>query len=83
MKKMKILISVLIVSALLFSSPYAFGVNTQTSLQNPAMTDSEIIEEDSGRITLELKGMDILDVLKILAKKSGLNIVAGKNVGGR
>jgi len=29
---------------------------------------------------LELKDMDILDVLKLLSQKSGLNIVAGKNV---
>ncbi len=37
----------------------------------------------SSKITLELKGVDILDVLKVLAKKSGLNIVAGKNVRGQ
>ena len=36
----------------------------------------------SDRITLELKGVNILDVLKILAKRSGLNIVAGRNVRG-
>ncbi|GEM_PF-196039 len=35
------------------------------------------------KITLELKGVDVLDVLKILSKKSGLNIVAGKNVRGQ
>lgn len=35
------------------------------------------------RISLELKGVDILDVLKVLAKKSGLNIVVGKNVRGQ
>ncbi|MFA5167823.1 MAG: secretin N-terminal domain-containing protein [Candidatus Omnitrophota bacterium] len=34
------------------------------------------------KLTLELQGVDILDVLKILSKKSGLNIVAGKNVQG-
>jgi general secretion pathway protein D len=33
--------------------------------------------------TLELKDMDINDVLKLLASKSGLNIIAGKNVSGR
>lgn len=32
---------------------------------------------------LELKDMDILDVLKLISKKSGLNIVAGKNVRGK
>lgn len=35
------------------------------------------------RITLELKGVDVLDVLKILSTRSGLNIVAGKNVRGQ
>ncbi|MBI4372790.1 MAG: hypothetical protein HY585_03590, partial [Candidatus Omnitrophica bacterium] len=33
-------------------------------------------------ISLELKGVDVLDVLKILAARSGLNIVAGTNVRG-
>ncbi|MFC1704076.1 secretin N-terminal domain-containing protein [Candidatus Omnitrophota bacterium] len=33
--------------------------------------------------TLELSGMDILAVLKLISKKSGLNIVAGKNVAGK
>ena len=32
--------------------------------------------------TLELKGMDVLDVLKLISKKSGLNIVAGNDVRG-
>ena len=34
-------------------------------------------------ITLELQGVNILDVLKLLSKKSGINIVAGKNVQGQ
>ncbi|MBM3248464.1 MAG: hypothetical protein FJZ10_03455 [Candidatus Omnitrophica bacterium] len=33
--------------------------------------------------TLELKDMDILDILKLISKKSGLNIAAGKNVKGK
>ncbi|MCM8776032.1 MAG: hypothetical protein NC930_06785 [Candidatus Omnitrophica bacterium] len=33
-------------------------------------------------VTLELQGVNILDVFKILSKKSGLNIVAGQNVQG-
>ena len=32
---------------------------------------------------LELKDMDINDVFKLIANKSGLNIIAGKNVAGR
>lgn len=34
-------------------------------------------------ISLDLKGVDILDVLKLLSQKSGLNFVAGHNVTGR
>ncbi|MBF0503702.1 MAG: hypothetical protein HQL14_01240 [Candidatus Omnitrophica bacterium] len=33
--------------------------------------------------TLEIKDMDINDVLKLLAAKSGLNIIAGKSITGR
>ena len=35
------------------------------------------------RISLDLKGVDILDVLKLLSQKSGFNFVAGRNVTGR
>ncbi|NQT00158.1 MAG: hypothetical protein HQ595_03655, partial [Candidatus Omnitrophica bacterium] len=37
----------------------------------------------SGRISLDIKSMDIIDVLKILAMRGNLNIVAGKNVRGK
>ena len=39
-------------------------------------------EEALELISLDLKGMDIRDVLKILSQKSGLNIVADKDVKG-
>jgi MSHA type pilus biogenesis protein MshL len=39
-------------------------------------------QEDVDLISLDLKGMDIRDVLKILSQKSGLNIVADKDVKG-
>ncbi len=35
------------------------------------------------KISLDIKGMDIVDVLKMLASKSGLNLVIDKNVEGR
>ncbi len=38
--------------------------------------------DDSELISLDLKGMDIRDVLKILSQKSGLNIVADSGVSG-
>lgn len=34
-------------------------------------------------ISLDIKGMDIVDVLKMLATRSGMNLVVGKNVTGR
>lgn len=37
----------------------------------------------SQRISLDLKGVDILDVLKLFSQKSGMNFVAGRNVAGR
>lgn len=39
------------------------------------------IKED--KISLDLKGLDVVDVLKIISMRSGLNIVIGKNVTGR
>ncbi|MDO8662646.1 MAG: secretin N-terminal domain-containing protein [Candidatus Omnitrophota bacterium] len=35
------------------------------------------------KISLDVKGMDIVDVLKMLATRSGMNIVIGKNVAGK
>ncbi len=35
------------------------------------------------KISLDIKGMDIIDVLKMLATRSGMNIVIGKNVTGK
>ncbi|MCX5698205.1 MAG: hypothetical protein NTX01_00695 [Candidatus Omnitrophica bacterium] len=37
----------------------------------------------SNKITLDVKGMDVVDVLKIISTRSGMNIVVGKNVIGR
>lgn len=40
-------------------------------------------EKSQNTISLDIKGMDIVDVLKMLATRAGLNIVVGKNVTGR
>ncbi|MFA4888391.1 MAG: TonB family protein [Candidatus Omnitrophota bacterium] len=42
-----------------------------------------VISGAQNKITLDIKGMDIVDVLKMLATRSGMNIVIGKNVTGR
>lgn len=39
--------------------------------------------QGADKISLDIKGMDILDVFRILSMRAGLNIVAGKNVTGR
>jgi TonB family protein len=35
------------------------------------------------KISLDIKGMDIIDILKMLSARAGMNIVVGKNVTGR
>jgi type II secretory pathway component GspD/PulD (secretin) len=35
------------------------------------------------KVSLDIKGMDIMDVLKMLSQRAGFNIVVGKNVSGR
>ncbi len=56
--------------------------------QQPQTQETEFlppISKASGdnKITLNIKGMDILDVLQMIAGYSGMNIVVGKNVTGR
>ncbi|MFC1593919.1 secretin N-terminal domain-containing protein, partial [Candidatus Omnitrophota bacterium] len=53
--------------------------NNSESENEPEEVQREKIMLDA----LELSGMEIMDVLKLISKKSGLNIVAGKNVTGK
>lgn len=46
-----------------------------------AGSENNTIKED--KISLDLKGLDVVDVLKIISMRSGLNMVIGKNVTGR
>jgi len=39
--------------------------------------------EQSSKISLDIKGMDIVDVIKMIATRAGMNVVVGKNVSGR
>jgi len=43
----------------------------------------EIVTDKQEKISFDIKGMDIVDVLKTLSSRSGLNIVVGKNVTGK
>ena len=56
------------------STSYAEDAHAEVAAPPASITDN---------LTLELQGVSILDVFKILSKKSGLNIVAGKNVQGQ
>ncbi len=73
----------------------AYAQNSEDNQMNPA----SVVEEQPAALTekeniaqpvvsstldaLELRDMDINDVLKLLSSKSGLNIIAGKAISGR
>jgi len=57
------------------------GVAAPAEAQAPAPAEGPMRTDQ--RISLDLKGVDILDVLKLFSQKSGLNFVAGRNVTGR
>ena len=65
-----------VIAALSLAATAGWAVETGTSAQHPAA-------ETRQTISLDLKGVDIIDVLKIFSQKSGLNFVAGKDVAGR
>ncbi len=66
---------------MLFLSQSAFA---QEKPQNQQLKQMEISKpSEQNRISLDIKGMDITDVLKMLATRSGLNIIVGKNVTGK
>ncbi len=69
---------VLIMSAIVFILSSISFAEEPIPLSEPVVKDSK--EET---ISLDIKGMDIVDVLKTLAMRSGLNIVVGKNVVGK
>ena len=52
-----------------------------TALAQPSAPEGPV--QTGQRISLDLKGVDILDVLKLLSQKSHLNFIAGRNVSGR
>ncbi|MBL7156744.1 MAG: TonB C-terminal domain-containing protein [Candidatus Omnitrophica bacterium] len=62
-------------SAVFFASTFAFAQF------HPGESLSAIDSEDT--ISLDLKGMDIVEVLKTLASKGKMNLVVGSNVRGR
>ncbi len=49
----------------------------------PAPSEASSVKEAGGRISLDLKGVDIVELLKILSMKMNVNIVPTKDVAGR
>lgn len=80
MRKMNILSIFILGSWLMALGSCFFPTYADEAVASPPV-DAQI--PSSGTLTLELQGVNILDVFKILSKKSGLNIVAGKNVQGQ
>ena len=51
--------------------------------KTPVLEKPQTLSGFNKRISVDLRQMNILDVMKFLAVQGGLNIVTGKNVGGR
>lgn len=62
---------------------FCFIGTTVAPVSAYAQEEEFYVSGTADKITLELKGVDVIDVLKVLSKKSGLNIIAGKNVRGQ
>ena len=58
-------------------------VQTDSALSSGAEGALLQTAQDSGKISLDLKGMDVIEVIKMLAAKGGLNVVLGGDVKGR
>ncbi|OGS20224.1 MAG: hypothetical protein A2252_06390 [Elusimicrobia bacterium RIFOXYA2_FULL_39_19] len=65
---------------------YSQSIKNQAtlSLSTPPLEETQKNKDNikSSNISLDLKGMDILSVLKMISQKSDLNIIAGNNVRG-
>ena len=80
MKSKYILFLVVLILSVGFTQALCAQEEGQTEIGQETIID---VEASTGRISLDIKGMEVVDVLKILAMRSDLNIVAGKNVGGK
>lgn len=67
--KNKLFFVTIIALAVFIYSGWGYGQDSNPLIQN--------------KISLDIKGMDIVDVLKMLATRAGINIAIGKNVTGR
>lgn len=58
-------------------------VQSDSALSSGAEGAPLQMAQDPGRISLDLKGMDVIEVIKMLAAKGSLNVVLGGDVKGR
>lgn len=68
---------ILIVSVILIAHSSLFA--QQASVVTGANNDASLF---NNQVTLDVKNMNILDVLRLIAEQSGLNIVASRNIHG-
>ncbi|MFC1807529.1 secretin N-terminal domain-containing protein [Candidatus Omnitrophota bacterium] len=56
-----------------------------TTLPNISLAQAPVVTANGNgsKLSLDIKGMDVLDVFRLLSMRGGLNIVAGKNVTGK
>lgn len=68
-----------------FSSETGGTAGTSSSQAEPSPVRQSASPEGmpEERISLDVKGMDVIDVLQLLAKRAGLNLVISKDVTGR
>ena len=65
------------------ASPVLEEFQPQDTSSAPVISVQPLLGEKQVIDVLDLKNMDVLDVLKLISQKSGLNIVAGQDVRGR
>lgn len=58
-------------------------ISSANTVSSFAQSDVKISQRSPVIDVLDLKNMDVHDVLKLISKKSGINIVAGQNVKGK
>src|SRR3989338_541375 len=60
--------------------------NNDSLYDIPQHSEDSFVNKPASRqekISLDLKGMDIVDVIKMISQRSGYNIIIGKNVSGK
>jgi len=72
-------VTMFLFSVNLISAQEQTSMPVQSNQPVPVAVSTQV----SNKITLDIKGMDIIDALKMLAARAGMDIVVGKNVSGR